>query len=384
MRNQNLIHGVACMAWKNPGLALALAVLYCESTIRPACSQQLVFNLSHKQFFISKNKFQHRSPSNFTEACGSSGFDVGVIDTNSEYSLLQASLFSLFQDEEYDLWLYINQTLNEGESYTYWWSDEEVNSVWWWRREPNLSGHTPESVDPSLCLLQSLICRPTQIVFRYDECPDGPLLRDNCCYWEVKGICMQDVNECLTPSSYNCTANSVCVNLPYSYTCQCLAGFEKINDECHDIDECLDSSPCPDNTVCTNTAGGFTCSTSQGTGLKLCSCQCPNFLKNMSLPLEESAKDIRNRLIVDTSNLSSKVRRLSSAEDRRASSVSMGMAAAALIVLALTVFTLPDVISACLWLWRQRKIRSNLLKLTSTFRHQISSDEGKIVNLVTH
>ncbi|KAK3773285.1 hypothetical protein RRG08_053669 [Elysia crispata] len=565
MRNQNLIHGVACMAWKSPGLALALAVLFCGSTIQPACSQQLVLNLPHKQFLISEGKFAY---SIFAAACSSSGLEMGVIDTNSEYSHLQAAMLNLFQAQAYHFWLFVNFIGNDQSyPYNYWWTKEEVNATFWWPEEPNLMGH-PDSIsfEPN-CVQKSLACRPIAMS-TYGS--DKPLLQDECCVYQFSGICMRDVNECLTPSSYNCTANSVCVNLPYSYTCQCLAGFEKINDECHDIDECkdpeiypcpsnsecknvagsylclcnpghaydrlghcqdineckhqntypcpdnsfcentvgnyhcpcdpgyvnnsldlcqdidecadsamfncpdhsfckntvgsylcpclrgyivgdsgtcqdidecthqdtnpcpansdcentagsyhcrcdpgyvnnrqrlcqdidecadpvmfdcpdhsfcnntvgsylcpclhgyivadngtcqdidecLDSSPCPDNTVCTNTAGGFTCSTAQGTGLKLCTCQCPNFPENLSLPVEKSLQKIRKRLIVDTSNLSSKVRRLSSAEDRRASSVSMGTAAVALIVLALTVFTLPDVISSCLWLWRHRK-----------------------------
>ena len=69
----------------------------------------------------------------------------------------------------------------------------------------------------------------------------------------------EDIDEC-NPS--RCGEHTVCTNLPGSYQCDCLTGYQRGSGiDCVDINECLDSSTCAlqANTVCVNQPGGFTC-----------------------------------------------------------------------------------------------------------------------------
>ncbi|XP_028676137.1 thrombomodulin-like [Erpetoichthys calabaricus] len=68
-----------------------------------------------------------------------------------------------------------------------------------------------------------------------------------------------DVDECKQERA--CKADQLCVNTPGSFTCVCPSGFEMVDGECEDTDEC-ESAPCEHH--CTNTHGGFECSFSEG------------------------------------------------------------------------------------------------------------------------
>ncbi|XP_039594779.1 thrombomodulin-like [Polypterus senegalus] len=68
-----------------------------------------------------------------------------------------------------------------------------------------------------------------------------------------------DVDEC--KQEQVCKADQVCVNSPGSFTCVCPPGFEMVDGECEDTDEC-ESAPCEHQ--CTNTYGGFECSCFEG------------------------------------------------------------------------------------------------------------------------
>ena len=73
------------------------------------------------------------------------------------------------------------------------------------------------------------------------------------------GVCV-DINECVTDP---CNLNAQCVNSPGSYTCECMPGFEADtidSEKCVDINECLTGShACHEDSICENTEGSFNC-----------------------------------------------------------------------------------------------------------------------------
>ncbi|XP_055997524.1 uncharacterized protein LOC125645548 [Ostrea edulis] len=83
--------------------------------------------------------------------------------------------------------------------------------------------------------------------------------------WTEKN-CSVDIDECqLNPTI--CGINKLCDNTEGSYRCDCLEGFNLINDKCEDIDECDDASlnDCPvATTQCMNTFGNYTCECKEG------------------------------------------------------------------------------------------------------------------------
>ncbi|RCN27197.1 hypothetical protein ANCCAN_27070 [Ancylostoma caninum] len=64
-------------------------------------------------------------------------------------------------------------------------------------------------------------------------------------------------------SSYRCPENSVCVNLPGTYFCNCTEGFAPKGlplEKCADINECeMNLHNCGPSQMCQNTVGGFKC-----------------------------------------------------------------------------------------------------------------------------
>lgn len=67
-----------------------------------------------------------------------------------------------------------------------------------------------------------------------------------------------DIDECL---SRNVCGEHLCVNTEGSYTCRCKEGFEMIDGECRDVDECTNST-CEQN--CLNDIGSFSCQCDDG------------------------------------------------------------------------------------------------------------------------
>uniref|UniRef100_A0A158P6I7 EGF-like domain-containing protein n=1 Tax=Angiostrongylus cantonensis TaxID=6313 RepID=A0A158P6I7_ANGCA len=71
-----------------------------------------------------------------------------------------------------------------------------------------------------------------------------------------------DIDECST-SLHNCPENSKCVNLPGTYFCNCTEGFAPKGlplEKCADINECeLNLHNCEKHQMCQNKVGGFTC-----------------------------------------------------------------------------------------------------------------------------
>ncbi|KJH50297.1 calcium binding EGF domain protein [Dictyocaulus viviparus] len=71
-----------------------------------------------------------------------------------------------------------------------------------------------------------------------------------------------DIDEC-SMRGYSCPENSECVNLPGTYFCNCTQGFAPKGlplERCADINECeLGLHDCGENQMCQNKVGGFTC-----------------------------------------------------------------------------------------------------------------------------
>ncbi|KAJ7413152.1 hypothetical protein BTVI_44008 [Pitangus sulphuratus] len=81
---------------------------------------------------------------------------------------------------------------------------------------------------------------------------------------EMKGSA-QDIDECAAKMHY-CHANTVCVNLPGSYRCDCVAGYVRVDDfSCTEHDECGSGQHnCDENAICTNTVRGHSCTCKPG------------------------------------------------------------------------------------------------------------------------
>uniref|UniRef100_A0A1I7STZ4 EGF-like domain protein n=1 Tax=Bursaphelenchus xylophilus TaxID=6326 RepID=A0A1I7STZ4_BURXY len=73
---------------------------------------------------------------------------------------------------------------------------------------------------------------------------------------------LTDTNEC---NDKPCHWMAKCQNTFGSYRCECYPGFEGNGYECTDIDECADGlADCPSNSVCVNLPGTYMCNCSQG------------------------------------------------------------------------------------------------------------------------
>ncbi|XP_039370628.1 adhesion G protein-coupled receptor E3-like [Mauremys reevesii] len=116
----------------------------------------------------------------------------------------------------------------------------------------------------------------------------------------------QDINECLGPSPPDCGRNTHCNNVPGSYYCTCIDGYEpssgKANfthaseNSCQDIHECNKTPDiCGPNATCINTIGSYWCecragyvSSTRNTTL----CQAPSI--NSSAEFEGIKETCRN------------------------------------------------------------------------------------------
>ncbi|XP_038065408.1 protein kinase C-binding protein NELL2-like [Patiria miniata] len=83
--------------------------------------------------------------------------------------------------------------------------------------------------------------------------------------------CETDIDECEV-GSHDCQANSICINLPGSYHCQCEAGYQyEEGTGCTDINECQVADTCDSSRVCNNLPGSYECLCSPSGG---CSSDC--------------------------------------------------------------------------------------------------------------
>uniref|UniRef100_W5NN90 Thrombomodulin n=1 Tax=Lepisosteus oculatus TaxID=7918 RepID=W5NN90_LEPOC len=72
---------------------------------------------------------------------------------------------------------------------------------------------------------------------------------------EEDGKRCRDIDDCELPGI--CGHEKVCVNMPGSFECRCPDGYEDIQGECRDVDECQ-NAPCEHN-LCENTPGSYKC-----------------------------------------------------------------------------------------------------------------------------
>ncbi|GAU97526.1 hypothetical protein RvY_08804 [Ramazzottius varieornatus] len=95
--------------------------------------------------------------------------------------------------------------------------------------------------------------------------------------------CQVDVDECAFGIA-GCLDNSLCINIPGSFFCQCLPGFKAVNPNsnrplCQDVDECSTGAyKCPSSSRCQNIKGSWKCVCEAG---KVCDLSCPE-LKHVS------------------------------------------------------------------------------------------------------
>ncbi|XP_062601606.1 uncharacterized protein LOC134263292 [Saccostrea cucullata] len=83
--------------------------------------------------------------------------------------------------------------------------------------------------------------------------------------WTGKN-CSVDIDECHQDPTI-CGINKLCKNIEGSFKCLCEHGLQVFEDNCKDIDECLDAllNDCPqDTTDCSNTFGNYTCECKKG------------------------------------------------------------------------------------------------------------------------
>ncbi|XP_051885506.1 protein kinase C-binding protein NELL1-like isoform X1 [Pristis pectinata] len=116
----------------------------------------------------------------------------------------------------------------------------------------------------------------------HDFCAEGHQCGENSECWNLntKAICMckngfvpiqgdtancEDKDECANGTHY-CHANTVCVNVPGSYHCDCLPGYTRVDDySCTKHDECGSRQhTCDETAICTNTVGGHLCTCKPG------------------------------------------------------------------------------------------------------------------------
>ena len=88
------------------------------------------------------------------------------------------------------------------------------------------------------------------------DSPNGPICVEN------HGLSEGNSQKLLTCSENQdlCPANSACWDLDEGFTCQCDPGYEMIDRECIDLNECdLGTHNCDKNADCLNRTGSFEC-----------------------------------------------------------------------------------------------------------------------------
>ncbi len=83
-------------------------------------------------------------------------------------------------------------------------------------------------------------------------------------------VCV-DIDECADPTLNTCSTHATCTNLPGTFDCTCIAGYEGDGFNCIDIDECATmTDECDPNATCANNEGSYSCTCNaywQGPGI---------------------------------------------------------------------------------------------------------------------
>ena len=80
----------------------------------------------------------------------------------------------------------------------------------------------------------------------------------------IKYVNVADIDECKQQGGsegHHCNANTKCVNVNGSYTCECLPGYHRVDKfNCAELDECATGHhACDEHATCVNTAGSYYC-----------------------------------------------------------------------------------------------------------------------------
>ncbi|XP_043388628.1 adhesion G protein-coupled receptor E5 isoform X32 [Chelonia mydas] len=122
-----------------------------------------------------------------------------------------------------------------------------------------------------------MLCPPNAMCVNSTHCTclDGYHSGKNRFFTDTTETC-DDINECMEPSPADCGHNTNCNNTAGSYFCTCLNGYEPSSGKtkfmnasentCQDIDECRGLSPadCGPHANCTNVPGSYSCSCIHG------------------------------------------------------------------------------------------------------------------------
>ncbi|XP_059847977.1 adhesion G protein-coupled receptor E2-like [Hypanus sabinus] len=154
-----------------------------------------------------------------------------------------------------------------------------------------------------LPLLVILCCSMFQDILSQDhKCQPGHRFdpsRNNCL----------DINECETSP---CGPRKKCWNTVGSYKCRCKNGYNAINQDCEDVDECQDKNACGVNTTCRNSAGSFYCVCKAGYQQKQGDTQLACTVDPLSCPVSEKQNSTLSQCNFD---YSANAQQLNSAED---------------------------------------------------------------------
>nr|XP_034181763.1 protein kinase C-binding protein NELL1-like isoform X6 [Osmia lignaria] len=106
------------------------------------------------------------------------------------------------------------------------------------------------------CVHGEIECRPTPCAAV--TCKNPVIPQGQCC-----PICL-NIDECKQQGGsegHHCNANTKCVNVIGSYTCECLPGYHRVDKfNCAELDECATGHhACDQHATCVNTAGSYYC-----------------------------------------------------------------------------------------------------------------------------
>ncbi|KAK3791623.1 hypothetical protein RRG08_058006 [Elysia crispata] len=197
-----------------------------NTILEQSCADPVVvLESSNKRFVVTEDQFLY---SNFHTGCAAINAEVAVVDSNAEFIQIQTGVYDNEITKRMEIYISVTKS-GSGNGATFSWASEVVSNHLWWAQEPNRRGLQPDSGFEYACMGISNHCRPITMscFYSYRNQWSTALLMDTCCRRRLTGLCMQDVDECEDENKNSCPDNSECVNLKYSYRCDCEMGFEK-------------------------------------------------------------------------------------------------------------------------------------------------------------